>query len=76
MLIHPPKVTFKELNKRWALLRRTILSQSLQVQAKKRGGIMPPKKKEAEGPGPLLGRFGTSLKCGIVGLPNVGYVWH
>ncbi len=35
---------------------------------------MPPKKKgaEAEGPGPLLGRFGTSLKVGIVGLPNVG----
>lgn len=35
---------------------------------------MPPKKKSegAEGPGPLLGRFGTSLKCGIVGLPNVG----
>lgn len=35
---------------------------------------MPPKKKleGADGPGPLLGRFGTSLKCGIVGLPNVG----
>ncbi|RDD45076.1 Obg-like ATPase 1 [Trichoplax sp. H2] len=33
---------------------------------------MPPKKKEAEKPSPLLGRFGTSLKCGIVGLPNVG----
>ena len=36
--------------------------------------IMPPKKKEAEKPSPLLGRFGTSLKCGIVGLPNVGWV--
>ena len=36
--------------------------------------VMPPKKKSegAEGSGPLLGRFGTSLKCGIVGLPNVG----
>ena len=37
---------------------------------------MPPKKKggaEAS-PGSLLGRFGTSLKCGIVGLPNVGWV--
>ena len=37
--------------------------------------VMPPKKRtasESEGPGPLLGRFGTSLKCGIVGLPNVG----
>lgn len=33
---------------------------------------MPPKKKEEEKPTPLLGRFGTSLKCGIVGLPNVG----
>ena len=28
----------------------------------------------AEGPPPLLGRIGTSLKVGIVGLPNVGYV--
>lgn len=25
-----------------------------------------------EGPPPLLGRVGTSLKVGIVGLPNVG----
>ena len=36
---------------------------------------MPPKKRsssESDGLGPLLGRFGTSLKCGIVGLPNVG----
>ena len=33
---------------------------------------MPPKKKEEAKPTPLLGRFGTSLKCGIVGLPNVG----
>ena len=38
---------------------------------------MPPKRRtssssESEGSGPLLGRFGTSLKCGIVGLPNVG----
>lgn len=33
---------------------------------------MPPKKKEEEKPAPLMGRFGTSLKCGIVGLPNVG----
>lgn len=34
---------------------------------------MPPKKKnqEEEG-GAVLGRFGTSLKVGIVGLPNVG----
>ena len=30
------------------------------------------KGKVAEGPPPLLGRIGTSLKCGIVGLPNVG----
>lgn len=34
---------------------------------------MPPKKKGAqEEAKPLLGRFGTSLKIGIVGLPNVG----
>ncbi|CAG5866608.1 unnamed protein product [Menidia menidia] len=33
---------------------------------------MPPKKTEAPKPPPLIGRFGTSLKIGIVGLPNVG----
>ncbi|XP_072313741.1 obg-like ATPase 1 isoform X1 [Eucyclogobius newberryi] len=33
---------------------------------------MPPKKPEAPKPPPLIGRFGTSLKIGIVGLPNVG----
>lgn len=36
---------------------------------------MPPKKGEAPKQPPLIGRFGTSLKIGIVGLPNVGYVW-
>lgn len=35
---------------------------------------MPPKKGEAPKAPPLIGRFGTSLKIGIVGLPNVGYV--
>ena len=36
--------------------------------------IMPPKKKDdgASGPPALLGRIGTNLKIGIVGLPNVG----
>ncbi|XP_049596821.1 obg-like ATPase 1 isoform X1 [Syngnathus scovelli] len=33
---------------------------------------MPPKKGDAPKPPPLIGRFGTSLKIGIVGLPNVG----
>ncbi len=34
---------------------------------------MPPKKKEAAEEKPvLIGRMGTNLKCGIVGLPNVG----
>jgi len=33
---------------------------------------MPPKKKGQEEPTTQLGRFGTSLKVGIVGLPNVG----
>ena len=52
--------------------RQSIKSQPCLVRFKR---SMPPKKKgaEAEGPGPLLGRFGTSLKCGIVGLPNVGW---
>uniref|UniRef100_A0A3Q3G131 Obg like ATPase 1 n=1 Tax=Labrus bergylta TaxID=56723 RepID=A0A3Q3G131_9LABR len=35
---------------------------------------MPPKKAEAPKQAPLIGRFGTSLKIGIVGLPNVGKV--
>ncbi|XP_031562096.1 obg-like ATPase 1 [Actinia tenebrosa] len=33
---------------------------------------MPPKKKDTAEKTPLMGRFGTSLKCGIVGIPNVG----
>ena len=34
---------------------------------------MPPKKKgEEEEKMVLIGRMGTNLKCGIVGLPNVG----
>ena len=34
---------------------------------------MPPKKKgEGEEKMVLIGRMGTNLKCGIVGLPNVG----
>lgn len=34
---------------------------------------MPPKKKGAEEKKPILiGRMGTNLKCGIVGIPNVG----
>lgn len=39
---------------------------------KKQTTKMPPKKKEEEKERPLLGRFKTSLKMGIVGLPNVG----
>ena len=31
-------------------------------------------KQEAAAPVQLLGRVGTSLKVGIVGLPNVGFV--
>ena len=34
---------------------------------------MPPKKKEVAEEKPIIiGRLGTNLKCGIVGLPNVG----
>ena len=35
---------------------------------------MPPKKKDdgAGKPPPLIGRVGTNLKIGILGLPNVG----
>merc|ERR1711881_228515 len=33
---------------------------------------MPPKKKVVEKPEKILGRLGTNLKIGIVGLPNVG----
>lgn len=33
---------------------------------------MPPKKAAAPEPRPLIGRVGTNLKVGIVGLPNVG----
>ncbi|MPC81195.1 Obg-like ATPase 1 [Portunus trituberculatus] len=33
---------------------------------------MPPKKAVVPEPKPLIGRVGTNLKVGIVGLPNVG----
>lgn len=33
---------------------------------------MPPKKAEGDAEEVILGRFGSSLKIGIVGLPNVG----
>jgi len=37
---------------------------------------MPPRKKQDQPDQPvLLGRLGTNLKCGIVGLPNVGCVF-
>lgn len=32
------------------------------------------KGEDALKPAPLIGRFGTSLKIGVVGLPNVGWV--
>lgn len=35
---------------------------------------MPPKKKEEAKPKPLIGRVGTNLKMGIVGLPNAGFI--
>uniref|UniRef100_A0A8C4Q395 Obg like ATPase 1 n=1 Tax=Eptatretus burgeri TaxID=7764 RepID=A0A8C4Q395_EPTBU len=35
---------------------------------------MPPKRVTKVKPLPIIGRFGTSLKIGIVGLPNVGKV--
>jgi len=53
----------------------TSVARNLHIttaREKKRKKMPPKKRNEAEGPGPLLGRFGTSLKCGIVGLPNVG----
>ena len=34
--------------------------------------IMPPKKKEVEEKPALIGRLGTNLRAGIIGLPNVG----
>jgi obg-like ATPase 1 len=33
---------------------------------------MPPKKEEEKVANMLLGRFGSQLKIGVVGLPNVG----
>lgn len=54
--------------------RLVVVRRVCQLILSRRKKTMPPKKKSegAEGPGSLLGRFGTSLKCGIVGLPNVG----
>uniref|UniRef100_A0A3Q3VL61 Uncharacterized protein n=1 Tax=Mola mola TaxID=94237 RepID=A0A3Q3VL61_MOLML len=35
---------------------------------------VPPRRHDAPKPPPLIGRFGTSLKIGVVGFPNVGKV--
>ena len=54
---------------------RNLFYNLLIVRGKKssKARKMPPKKKGAgEEKTPLLGRFGTSLKIGIVGIPNVG----
>ena len=60
-------------------VRLCVFSDYLKVLERffntKRPGKMPPKKKEEVKPTPLMGRIGTSLKCGIVGLPNVGLVF-
>ena len=87
MLIYAPKIFVKPPVKNivlyyrkepWALFRswflccRALSAHHVRELGKKRRKMPPKKKAEAEDPGPLLGRFGTSLKCGIVGLPNVG----
>lgn len=46
-----------------------VLSCGTDTSAKKR---MAPKKGEEAEKKPLIGRVGTNLKVGIVGLPNVG----
>lgn len=56
------------LGRHWAISSKYYFRSLYILSALK----MPPKKKEEEKPTPLMGRFGTSLKCGIVGLPNVG----
>ena len=57
-------------------LQRTTGKESLAccvVRSIGTSTIMSKKKgKEVEAVPQLLGRVGTSLKCGIVGLPNVG----
>jgi len=50
-------------------IKRAVSQQAASKPTKRR---MPPKKKAEKEEKPLLGRFGTSLKAGIVGLPNVG----
>ena len=60
---------------RFVYLSNFHSSVAVESSKAKQSSRMPPKKRnasESEGAGPLMGRFGTSLKCGIVGLPNVG----
>ena len=56
------RTTFKEEILACGVVRSIGTSR---VMSKKKG-------KEVEAAPQLLGRVGTSLKCGIVGLPNVG----
>ena len=56
------------------VVRQPLVAQSLYFSAAyaKRNKKMPPKKKVVEDKKVILGRPGNNLKCGIVGLPNVG----
>lgn len=59
------------------VVRQPLVAQSLYFSTSpaayaKRNKKMPPKKKVVEDKKVILGRPGNNLKCGIVGLPNVG----
>lgn len=70
------KARFHVLPAKSMTLWRSRLQKSLYLLTQKTNysrARMPPKKKQEEKTISSLGRFGTSLKVGIVGLPNVGW---
>merc|ERR1712020_74114 len=65
----------KYINKSWFVLGSKLFSPINTRNSKKSCRLkMPPKKKgkEVEEKPIIIGRLSTNLKCGIVGLPNVG----
>merc|ERR1711997_1309521 len=65
----------KYINKSWFVLGSKLFSPINTRNSKKSCRLkMPPKKKgqEEEQRPAIIGRLSTNLKCGIVGLPNVG----
>ncbi|KAI4461036.1 obg gtpase family [Holotrichia oblita] len=60
------------INERFKAIEIDHLGQSSSSYGSSKKFIMPPKKAPEPERKPLIGRVGTNLRVGIVGIPNVG----